>query len=173
MPNSLRGQPDKQSLKDEFVGRPIDSLPTPAMVIDRATFAKNCAKMHQNAKDFGASFRAHLKTHKTVEGTKLQLRSNVDRTDAVVVSTLMEAWQVLNGGLVADGVVKDILYGLPVAINKIADLSAIWDKMMEYGGIVRLLIDHPDQIKHLEIHESRREHPRRWSVFVKVDGGQR
>jgi hypothetical protein len=54
----------------------------------------------------------------------------------------MEAWEVVTSGLVSDGVVKDlskdrpservaendlmpkqVLYGLPVAINKITDLS--------------------------------------------------
>ena len=53
----------------------------------------------------------------------------------------MEAWEVVNSRLVAEGIVKDvckrsstllsfdlimtrqILYGLPVATNKIADLS--------------------------------------------------
>lgn len=44
----------------------------------------------------------------TVEGTRLQLRSNADRTHAVVVSTLMEAWEVVRGGLVSDSTVKDV-----------------------------------------------------------------
>jgi D-serine deaminase-like pyridoxal phosphate-dependent protein len=39
-------------------------LRTPAFIIDRAVFAKNCARMHANAKEWGAAFRAHIKTHK-------------------------------------------------------------------------------------------------------------
>jgi len=38
----------------------------------------------------------------------LQLISDVDRTPAVLVSTLREAWGVVQGGLVADGTVKDV-----------------------------------------------------------------
>lgn len=68
---------------------------------------------------------------------------------------------------------KQILYGLPVAPNKVADLSELWDKVTIDGGIVRLLVDHPDQIKFLEEFENGREQPRKWSVFVKIDGGQR
>jgi hypothetical protein len=45
--------------------------------------------------------------------------------------------------------------------------------MAVYGGVVRLLIDHPDQVRFLEHFEANREQPCRWSVFVKVDGGQR
>ncbi|EPQ60665.1 hypothetical protein GLOTRDRAFT_53051 [Gloeophyllum trabeum ATCC 11539] len=172
-PIDLLTLPDKQAVVKEFVGRPIHTLRTPCMVIDRAVFAKNCAKMHQNAKDWGASFRAHVKSHKTAEGTKLQLVSSTDKTEAVVVSTLMEAWAIVKAGLVADGTVKDILYGLPVGVNKIQDLASLWDELEKYGGIVRLLIDHPEQVQALEQFEQQREKPRSWSVFVKVDGGQK
>ncbi|KZT30548.1 hypothetical protein NEOLEDRAFT_1082625 [Neolentinus lepideus HHB14362 ss-1] len=172
-PFDLARLPDKQALVNEFVGKPIKSLRTPAMVIDRAAFADNCARMHQNAKDWGASFRGHVKSHKTAEGTKLQLDSAVDKTEAVVVSTLMEAWSIVKAGLVTDGTVKDILYGLPVGVNKIQDLAALWDEMELNGGVVRLLIDNAEQVRALEEYEKQREKPRSWSVFVKVDGGQK
>ncbi|KAF8227433.1 hypothetical protein L208DRAFT_1366020 [Tricholoma matsutake] len=169
----LLDRPRKAILAQEFVGKPVNTLRTPAMIIDRKLFAENCAAMHHKSKTWGANFRAHLKTHKTVEGTKLQLISAVNQTQAVVVSTLMEAWEVVKAGLAADSTVKDILYGLPVAVNKVADLSALWDNIAIHGGVVRLLIDHPDQVRFLENFESNREHPRRWSVFLKIDGGQR
>lgn len=60
----LSGSPDKKTLNDVFVGRPIASLRTPALVVDRAIFAANCARMHQNVASWGADFRAHIKTHK-------------------------------------------------------------------------------------------------------------
>lgn len=44
----------------------------------------------------------------TVEGTRLQLDEGEYSTNAVVVSTLMEAWEVVQGGLVKDGTVKDV-----------------------------------------------------------------
>ncbi|GLB36122.1 putative serine dehydratase domain [Lyophyllum shimeji] len=172
-PHQLSERPKKAALVKEFLDKPLNALRTPAMVIDRTLFAENCASMHSRAKTWGASFRAHLKTHKTVEGTRLQLQSTNDRTQAVVVSTLMEAWEVVNAGLVSDQIVKDILYGFPVPLNKIADLSDLWDEVSKYDGTIRLLVDHPEQVKFLEQFESSREKPRRWSVFVKVDGGQR
>ncbi|KAF8168133.1 putative serine dehydratase domain-containing protein [Crassisporium funariophilum] len=165
-------KPDKDALLGEFLGKSVDVLRTPAMVIDRKLFAKNCAGMHRKAKDWGASFRAHLKTHKTSEGTRLQLVSEEDQTSAVIVSTMMEAWEVVRAGLVADLTVKDILYGLPVAANKIADLSALRSELQKYGGVVRLLVDHPDQVRFLEAFEKDQTEPKRWSVFVKINGGQ-
>ncbi|KAF5374933.1 hypothetical protein D9758_000312 [Tetrapyrgos nigripes] len=172
-PYHLANLPSKVALVEEFVGKSLDELRTPAFVIDRAVFASNCANMHKKAKEWGAGFRVHLKTHKTAEGTRLQLQSSVDKTSAVVVSTMMEAWEVVNAGLFKDGTVSDILYGIPPAANKIADLSNLQDEIAPQGGVLRLMIDHPDQVKFLEKIESERQTPRKWSVFVKVDGGQK
>lgn len=125
-PYQLAAVPHKESLLNEYRGKPLNALRTPAVVIDRSIFAENCAKMHNNAKEWGASFRAHVKTHKvrtcgymfarstfhpivqTAEGTRMQLISSTDRTHAIVVSTLMEAWEVVRAGLVADGTVEDV-----------------------------------------------------------------
>ncbi|OAX44262.1 hypothetical protein K503DRAFT_765231 [Rhizopogon vinicolor AM-OR11-026] len=168
---TLLNPPEKDALVAEFVGKPLNSLRTPAFIVDRAVFAKNCKKMHENARDWGATFRAHLKTHKTVEGTKLQLISDAGRTSAVVVSTLVEAWGVVKGGLVADGTVKDLLYGLPVGLNKLDDLSALHAEMTKYDGSVRILLDHLDQVEFLEEYERAQEHPKKWSAFIKMNGG--
>lgn len=51
-------------LKAEYVGKSLDDLPTPALIIDRRVFEKNCAEMLKKAGESGARFRAHLKTHK-------------------------------------------------------------------------------------------------------------
>ncbi|KAJ7484688.1 putative serine dehydratase domain-containing protein [Mycena latifolia] len=155
-PYALASLPQKAALVSEFVGASLESLRTPAIVIDRSLFQNNCLRMLQNATEWGATLRSHLKTHKTVEGTRLQLVEGEYKTHAVVVSTLMEAWEVVQGGLVKDGTVKDILYGLPVAINKVADLTA---------PVVRLMVDNPDQIRFIEEFEKARASPRKWSVF--------
>ena len=58
------GRAQKSILVAEFAGKHLHELRTPALVIDRAVFAKNCDKMLANAAGYGAEFRAHLKTHK-------------------------------------------------------------------------------------------------------------
>lgn len=63
-PRQFASFPDKKALAAEYVGKPLQALRTPAFVIDRAVFAKNCARMHESAKQWGADFRAHIKTHK-------------------------------------------------------------------------------------------------------------
>ncbi|KAL1723887.1 putative serine dehydratase domain-containing protein [Schizophyllum commune] len=172
-PIDLLALPDKERLVAEYGGRGLNEVRTPAFVIDRKVFADNCAKMHTRAKDWDASFRAHLKTHKTAEGSKLQMVSSADKTSAVVVSTLMEAWSVVRAGLFKDGTIQDLLYGLPIGVNKVQDVSDLWDEVAPSGGVIRLLVDHPDQVKFLEEFESKREKPRKWSAFVKIDGGQK
>ncbi|KAG8732931.1 hypothetical protein FRC11_010024 [Ceratobasidium sp. 423] len=111
-PHAYINLPDKEALVSEFRGKSLTQLRTPALVIDRATFADNCARMHERAAKLGTGFRAHVKTHKTAEGTRLQLKSSAAETNSVVVSTLMEAWGVVHSGLVADRTVNDVSHAL-------------------------------------------------------------
>jgi len=47
------------------------------------------------------------------------------------------------------------------------------DELASHGAVVRILVDHPDQIRRLEEFEKLQSTARRWSAFVKVDGGQK
>lgn len=60
-----------------------------------------------------------------------------------------------------------------MGFNKVADLSALWEAMAPHGGIVRLIVDHPEQVRYLEQFEKQQVNPKKWSVFVKVDQGGR
>lgn len=64
-----------------------------------------------------------------------------------------------------------ILYGLPLSTNKLDDLSALWDEIAPLGAVIRVLVDHPDQVELLNEYEKARANPRRWSAFVKIDAG--
>lgn len=66
-PIHLATKPSKDRLLEEFRGKSLHAVRTPAMVIDKAIFANNCGKMHARAKEWGAAFRAHLKTHKVMQ----------------------------------------------------------------------------------------------------------
>lgn len=133
LPSQTIGFDDRhpERLRDELLSQyldlPLRQIPTPAMIINKSVFARNCAEMHRRCKQWGWKFRTHIKTHKvrkevkcprililtvfqfkTVEGTRLQLRSPVDTTHAVVASTLPEVKHLVRGGLVEDGTVKDV-----------------------------------------------------------------
>jgi D-serine deaminase-like pyridoxal phosphate-dependent protein len=54
------------------VGARIETLQTPAFVVDRAVVRNNCRKMLDLAKNMGINLRGQTKTHKTVEAGILQ-----------------------------------------------------------------------------------------------------
>ena len=69
----LGGLPSKDALVKRYKGKKLSELRTPALVVDRARFAQNCAQMHETAKDWDAGFRAHLKTHKVKKMNKTRM----------------------------------------------------------------------------------------------------
>lgn len=124
-PLSLLPLPSKSDLKDEFVGRKITELRTPALVIDRTKFQKNCETVTTRAKGRGLRFRAHVKSqwghtfserlgasliviaHKTTEGTRYQAKA-AGGVSAFLASTMPEVWQLAMSGLVEEGLVDDV-----------------------------------------------------------------
>ena len=63
----------------------IDELLTPALLIDLNRVKKNVTAMQQKARDLGVRLRPHMKTHKTLEGARLQVG---DGFQGITVSTL-------------------------------------------------------------------------------------
>ena len=62
---------------------------------------------------------------------------------------------------------------MPVAPNKVADIASISDTITVDGGVFRVLIDHPTQVRSLEQYGKSQGTERRWSAFVKINGGQK
>lgn len=71
-------------------GNDISHVPTPHLIIDRRVYVNNCERMADAVEKLGWSFRAHIKTHKTVPGTKLQCETT--RTGMIIASTIPEMW---------------------------------------------------------------------------------
>src|SRR6266480_4426973 len=117
IPTSFQCQiPPDAALKLQYIGKRISELPTPAAIIDVAVARANCEAMLATAANLGVSFRAHVKTHKTVELTELQVAAGkTDRHDIrLIVSTLAEIEHLLPWLLrkKKDGVNVDIIYGV-------------------------------------------------------------
>lgn len=62
-----------------------------------------------------------------------------------------------------------MLYGLPTALDKMADLTLLANELEQSGAVLRLMIDHPGQLQGLSRHTL--ASGKAWSIFVKVDGG--
>ena len=141
---------------EKYIGLSIDDLPTPSCLIDRSIFIKNCQEMHDRVTTLGCPFRAHVKTHKTIQGTKIQVDpyNTGVRGGRIVVSTLTEAWSLRS--LIDDGTIGDIVYGLPPARSRIEELR----KLKEIVDVT-LMIDHPSQLRGIS----------GFKCFVKIDCG--
>ena len=60
-----------------------------------------------------------------------------------------------------------------MGVNKVADLEALAEILAKSNGVVRILVDHPDQVRFLETFVDKSGSPRRWSTFMKVDAGSK
>lgn len=156
---------DKQTLVKAYQGKKKSELPTPSLIVDRTIFRDNCNKMLQNAAKLGADFRAHVKTHKTLEGTALQLGSGDASTDKIVVSTLMEAWGLLP--LIKQGLINDVLFSLPVVESRLPELVAL----SQHVPHLRLMLDNYAQVETLAKFSKAHGYSKKWSIFFKVNMG--
>lgn len=80
--------PSKDALLAAFKGKRVSQIQTPNLIIDRGTFLANCKRMKASVDKLGWDFRAHIKTHKTVEGALLQCEYT--GTSKLCASTLPE-----------------------------------------------------------------------------------
>lgn len=82
-----------------------DEIATPALFLNRAVFERNCRRMHERAAALNAEFRVHIKTHKTVEGTEIEVRGSDGR---IACSTLKEIEHV--EPLIRRGIVRSVCF---------------------------------------------------------------
>jgi hypothetical protein len=54
----------KEQLQVAFVGKSLDEVPVPSVVLDLAKLRANCQRMLDAVAALGLGWRAHIKTHK-------------------------------------------------------------------------------------------------------------
>ena len=67
-PLTLLPLPDKDDLTKTFVGKRLDELRTPALIVDRRKFKDNCERVTKQAYRRGMKFRAHVKSKSNGSG---------------------------------------------------------------------------------------------------------
>ena len=140
-----------------WIGRKIEDIETPAMLVNKRTFEDNCKRMLETAKSMGnIKLRGQTKTHKTVEGAILQTGGT---KRCVVTSTLNECEMYADAGF------DDILYGYPLIQSHMKRNYALTEKLSQYH--VMVVND-----EGVEILTKINPPPnKKWSVFLKVDCG--
>ncbi|SPO38610.1 uncharacterized protein PSFLO_04088 [Pseudozyma flocculosa] len=160
-----------------LVGQPLSAVRTPALIIDRATVQRNCARMQRIAASFGAPLRPHLKTHKTLEGARMQLQTHDGSSTSAIVSTMAELRGAIDGlvGKDAGFALKNLCYGLPITADKIAELVELrhQGRQLDPEFDLVLIVDQPAQVRTLQAHlaKSDAEASAPFSVFFKVETG--
>ena len=134
----------------------IPDLPTPALLIDAARAQRNCDAMRAKARASKVTLRPHVKTHKTIEGARMQLGA---RTGPITVSTLREAEFFASEGF------EDITLAVPLPSTKIERAVMLSRRVRRFG----VLLDDPGMLAALE--EASAVHGVRFPVWVEIDSG--
>jgi D-serine deaminase-like pyridoxal phosphate-dependent protein len=132
---------------------PRTSLPTPALMIDRAPLERNIARMAAFAAERGIALRPHAKTHKSGEIARLQVAAGAV---GICCAKLGEA-----EALAADGVTDIHLTSPVVTSGAIARLVALNARIA-----LSVVADHPDIVRALA---DATDAP--LTVFIDVDPG--
>ncbi|HJW93175.1 MAG TPA: alanine racemase [Thermoanaerobaculia bacterium] len=130
----------------------LTELSTPSFLVDIVRMRNNCVRMREKARAAGVIFRPHVKTHKTIDGARMQHGGGFG---PITVSTLAEAEFFAAGGF------KDITYAVPIAPEKLwraAELASRIERL-------NILIDSETALRAVE----QRGHP--FDVFLKIDCG--
>jgi D-serine deaminase-like pyridoxal phosphate-dependent protein len=102
----------------------FDNIPTPALLLDRATFDRNVERLKRRLDGLGVRLRPHMKTAKSVDILRLLA------PDAITVSTLKEAEVFAQAG------VRDILYAVGLAPQKAARVRALRERGVDLIVVV-------------------------------------
>lgn len=171
----------QESIRNAYKGRHYKELPTPALIMKEPVIDSNISTLLQFIDSINSllerpvKYRAHIKTHKTIEGTLKQLGHNLPEYDgpkygSIVVSTLREAYLVLDyHEKKKTKIVTDMAYGLPACVpDIIPQLYEISKKVDHF----RIFVDNIQHIDFLEKFAKELGDPDfKWSVFVKIDCG--
>ncbi|KAI9311002.1 putative serine dehydratase domain-containing protein [Dichotomocladium elegans] len=147
---------EQRKLRDELIGKRLDQVRTPSLVVDRTVVQRNCNRL--GLVPSNVKVRCHVKSHKTIELAEMQLDGA--KSDAIVVSTLPEAHFMVNSDLV--------LLGFPVTPDKFSDIFHLSTRIKQFQIFIETL-------EALESYHSAvyglDDIDHRVGVFIKVDCG--
>lgn len=134
----------------------MNSITTPAFLVDRNVVQRNCDRMREKALHSGVAFRPHVKTHKSVEVGRMQFGGQVG---PITVSTMAEAEFFAEQGF------RDITYAVPVAPDKLHRVAALQRKVDR----ISILLDHEVALRTVESFAAANDVT--FDVWLKVDCG--
>jgi D-serine deaminase-like pyridoxal phosphate-dependent protein len=134
--------------------RSLEQLETPALLLDEARMDRNIERMRSQLRRLGVSFRPHVKTSKCIDVARRMMET---AQGPITVSTLLEAEHFAAHG------VKDILYAVCIAPNKLDHVAALQDQ----GVRLTLILDCMETARLLA--ERMRRTGRAFEVMIEID----
>lgn len=165
---SLTPSASKEDLVKEYVGKSLHDVSCPAVVLDLSILRKNCTGMLEAVNSLDCGWRAHIKTHKTTELTRLQIGDGPGPAN-IVVSTVVEAENIVPLLLEykSGGRAVNVLYSFPLTSGVVDRLSKVSTALGPNG--LSLMIDHPSQLRSVAAIHTKTSIPP--LVFIKIDMG--
>ncbi len=160
----------------ELMGKPVNDIDTPALVIDLDAMKRNIVRMADFAKKHNIRWRPHAKLHKSSTLAKMQIKAGAV---GVCVQKTAEA-----EAMVAGGVYNVYISNEVVAPNKLARVAALSKKVADHGGQLAIAVDSTEGVLRLAqaMTEARVRHGASTrsgtgaatviDVFVEIDVGQ-
>lgn len=136
----------------------LNSLETPALVLDRGVLESNCQRMARRLSEAGVRLRPHLKTAKSAKVAEIATEGHFG---GVTVSTIAEARYFAARGF------KDVTYAVGLAAGKLEAVAALQAE----GARVTLLADNMPVLE--AARQKAAELQAAFSILIEVDTGGR
>ncbi len=133
----------------------LETIPTPALVLDVERVHRNAERIGTRVRDLGARLRPHVKTHKCIEVARIQTAGH---SGALTVSTLAEARAFAANGF------TDITYAVPIESGK-------FKAAIELARICELNLITDDRQIPAQLNEAAKSASVILNLFLKVDCG--
>lgn len=126
-----------------LIGKPVNDIDTPALVIDLDAMRRNIGRMAEFAKKHNVAWRPHAKLHKSTTLAKLQIKAGAV---GVCVQKTSEAET-----MVAGGVYNIYISNQVIAPQKLARVAALTQALVPYSGQLAIAVDSVEGIERLAI----------------------
>lgn len=135
----------------------LESLDTPALLLDAAKLERNCRTMRERLSAHGVALRPHVKTAKSVEVARRALDAP---SGPITVSTLREAEYFFDHGF------RDLLYAVGIVPHKVARMA----RLVRGGARMATIVDSVEAARGLKLAGAKEGVPIPALVEIDSDG---
>jgi D-serine deaminase-like pyridoxal phosphate-dependent protein len=125
----------------QLVGKPVDAIDTPALVVDLDAMERNLTRLAECARKHDVRWRPHAKMHKSSALSKLQMRAGAI---GVCVQKTSEAEAMVAGGVTDVYISNEV-----IAPSKLARVAALAKTLAGMHGKLAIAVDSMEGVQRL------------------------